>query len=180
MLKVIKPAPDPGLASTLTREFLDQVAERAGTILWQEARRSYHNPQRTVSDPTGQLVSSIVKEGPTWLGPGAVQVKARTDLFYAPFVETGTGLYGPFASWITPRSARVMRWTTFTARAADLAAQLGFPSGPGWGTFYLHRVRGQQGWHAFQKAIESQPLAVSLKALDNLPTVIYRYLTSVR
>jgi hypothetical protein len=43
-------------------------------------------------------------------GPESSTITISNDTKYLPFIERGTGIYGPFATRITPKTASVLAW----------------------------------------------------------------------
>jgi len=68
---------------------------------------------------TGQLQSSITyeieKESARLVG------QVGSNLAYAPYVELGTGIYGPHKQRIYPKNGKVLAWVTSGARPTTAA-----------------------------------------------------------
>jgi hypothetical protein len=43
-------------------------------------------------------------------GPESSVITISNDTTYVPFIERGTGLYGPRGAWIVPRQSRFLSW----------------------------------------------------------------------
>lgn len=109
---------------------------------------------------TGTMGKSIAIDGPHVEGLTLV-VYVGTNLHYAPYVERGTGIYGPKGTVITPVSAQVLAWRQ-TGSGTKLVG-MGLKQRKGKlvrnraGDQYMifaKYVRGMKGWRYMQKAFE--------------------------
>lgn len=108
---------------------------------------------------TGHLMRNIHhKVTPT--GKGFLGL-VGTDVFYAKYLEIGTGLYGPRNRWIVPIRARFLRFPQpgnagFTLAGRQRSGRAG--AGASW--VYARRVRGIRPLRIFRDAaIVNKPIA---------------------
>lgn len=106
---------------------------------------------------TGWLVNSI---GPQRISSSQGRVYAREGgaVYYAPFVEQGTGIYGPNARAIRPKSAKVLAWHSKNATGNKKT-----------GSIVRRSVKGQRPVHMFQNTF-----------VQDRPRIISRFNTSFR
>lgn len=105
-----------------------RVKDRAQNLL---AQRSSH--------PSGELGGSIRYTTAEALGPDSVVAQVGSDLYYAAWVEEGTGVFGPLHSEIRARGGDVLVFQSET-----LGRKIVTPS-----------VRGQPGKHYLRDALEA-------------------------
>lgn len=98
-LQILLTSPSGGIAKDLFRR---------GKNVEAAAKRNLERPPRRVD--SGLLRSSIHTELIT-LG-GKLSVRVGTNVYYAIYVHEGTGIYGPKGSYIYPKSASVLSWST--------------------------------------------------------------------
>ncbi len=131
------------------------------------ARYPQQNPKTTYRR-TGTLGRSIAVgevQGTTTL-----RVEVGTNLHYAPYVEYGTGVYGPKGQPIRPRRAKALAWRATGGAlqraglsgslliAAGLKLRKGKPRRSPKHDIYLifaRAVRGFPGWHFMEKAFSA-------------------------
>lgn len=96
-------------------------------------------PARTGNLKRSIRSSPIAKVGNVYMG--GVEVGAR----YGKWVESGTGIYGPFGMPIRPKVGNVLAWRAFNPMVR-----------PGQeGMVYAAWVRGQPGQHYVRRAYEA-------------------------
>ena len=95
-----------------------QVAQRAG--------REYHREVvRRIPRRTGMAARSITMQtkyiGRSWI------VSVGSNLFYVPYLEYGTGLYGPRNEWIRPKAGKALKFPSAGRgnQTSDLASVFG-------------------------------------------------------
>lgn len=91
------------------------------------------------AEPTGKIASSIRYTTAEPRGEGRVAAQVGSDLLEADWVERGTGVYGPHATPIVPRRAKVM---VFESRMTG-------------GLVWVSQVRGQPGKHYLRDALQA-------------------------
>ena len=91
------------------RLLLESPEGATGRELARKARRVETRAKQLCPVDTGRLRSSIFSGVSRW--DGRLVGVCGTNVKYAPYVELGTGIYGPRRSPIVPRSARLLRWT---------------------------------------------------------------------
>ena len=115
------------------------------------AKYPKQNPASTYRR-TGTLGRSIAVGRPYVKGRRAY-VEVGTDVPYAPYVEYGTGLYGPRKRLIQPANAQVLAWRITNPVVLGALKK----AGKGERTMVFARyVRGFPGWHFMQKAFEAE------------------------
>ncbi len=85
------------------------VRREAGRTAVRAARIAQRHVQARAPKRTGHLARSITVSRPEFVG-AVVIVRLGTSLFYAPYIEGGTGLYGPRNKRIEPTHAKALRW----------------------------------------------------------------------
>lgn len=128
-LKKLLTSPQGGVAKDLLRRGL-KVESKAKLNLTR-------NPTRV---NTGRLRSSVVTV--LYTTNGKLSVRVGTNVFYARWVHDGTGLYGPHAQYIVPRSKKVLRWKSKTY-------------GNKKGYVYARRSKGMQANHFLADALSA-------------------------
>lgn len=108
------------LSVTLTGKDLDRVTRDYFTnedgpisyVLAQRAERVAYVARaltNTLGFGTGRLSASIQRSRVSRDASNRLSVRVGSDLYYALWVEEGTGIYGPHRTRITSRSGRAMR-----------------------------------------------------------------------
>ena len=134
------------------------------------AKAAKYPPQNPASTyrRTGTLGRSIAVGRPYVKGRRAY-VEVGTNVPYAPYVEFGTGLYGPRKRVIRPVRARVLAWRVTGAaigkwQGRALLVAMGVKRRKGRTVrhrpmdqymVFARYVRGFPGWHFMQKAFEA-------------------------
>lgn len=80
---------------------------KRGIKIESQAKKNLQNSPRRVD--TGRLRGSITHQ--MFLLNGNLAVRVGTGVKYARFVHDGTGLYGPRASLIYPKTKKALKWT---------------------------------------------------------------------
>lgn len=92
---------------------------RRGTNVSSKAKQNLSSSPMRVD--TGRLRSDIHAELVIYNGKPAVRV--GTNVAYARFVHDGTGIYGPRAQMIRPKSKKILRWK---ARSGQRSSKGGY------------------------------------------------------
>lgn len=111
---------------------------------------------------TGTLGKSITFTEPQFRASEA-SIEVGTNLHYAPYVEEGTGIYGPKGRPITPKAAKVLAWKSagkpMTGKGKRIASGLKMRKGklrpdPKGDTFmnFALSVKGTKPWHFMRNA----------------------------
>ena len=138
--------PSPAVLDRIQRAERRSALEDAGRYVQAKAAIYPPKPAGSTYDRTGTLGRSITvgevhDDGTT----GYVEV--GTNLHYGPYVEYGTGVYGPKGVPITPKVAKFLAWKTNKGKWVRAKS-----------------VRGMQPWHYMQKAFEDPATEAYLKA----------------
>lgn len=111
---------------------------------------------------TGTLGKSITFTEPQFRASEA-SIEVGTNLHYAPYVEEGTGIYGPKGRPITPKAAKVLAWKSagkpMTGKGKRIASGMKMRKGklrpnPKGDTFmnFALSVKGTKPWHFMRNA----------------------------
>lgn len=111
---------------------------------------------------TGTLGKSITFTEPQFRADEA-SIEVGTNLDYAPYVEKGTGIYGPLGKPITPKAAKVLAWKStgkpMTKKGKRIASGMKLSKGklrpnPKGDTFmnFAMSVKGTKPWHFMRNA----------------------------
>lgn len=139
------------------------------------AKYPTQNPNTTYRR-TGTLGRSIAVSEVQSSGQGLF-VEVGTNKHYAPYVEYGTGIYGPKGREIVPKTAKALAWRALAARMYGVK---GGKIGPGFGNatlialgtslrkgkvrrnakrdvymIFAKSVKGMQPWHYMEKAFKA-------------------------
>ena len=116
---------NPGFKRDMGRPENSREWQRRASVLGLSAIRGYA-PVR-FGTLRANLYSYVHYDGTT------TYVIYASPQAYSGFQEHGTGLYGPKRQWITPTTAKALRWIQSTP---------GAPGGPGGQAVFAKRVRG--------------------------------------
>lgn len=102
------------------------------------------------------ITSRVTRVGNTVVG------FVGTSLFYAPYLEHGTGLYGPRHRWITPVKAQALRWPQKGNKSFTLAGRpRSGRAGAGAAYTFAKRTRGMRPRKFAQDAaLVTRPLVI--------------------
>ncbi len=118
------PPPEHRIREVIMDEAQKAMREGLATVQAEAMRR--------VPFRTGHLRRSINSSRPHVVGD-LVLGSVGTDVFYAPFLERGTGLYGPRHRWITPVHAKALRFPSGGSASLFQGGQRqGGSAGPGF------------------------------------------------
>jgi len=114
---------------------------------------------------TGHLQSSIQGQISKET-PGEIEGRVGTNIKYGPYVECGTGIYGPNKSMIVPKKKKVLVWVSTGPRPTTKA---------GW------KQASAEGRVVVAKAVKGMPprpylLPAVLENLDKIVEFLKRYL----
>ena len=122
---------------------------------------------------TGTLGRSIAVTDPA-NGHGGRYVEVGTNLHYAPYVEYGTGIYGPRGVPIVPTTAKALAWrSTGSGTSGSRRIAMGVTIRKGkirraksrdQYMNFAKSVKGMRPWHFMQKAFEDPASAAYLQA----------------
>lgn len=130
----------------IVRDERRAALEDAGRYVQAKAAQYPPKPDSSSYVRTGTLGRSITA-GEVVEEPGRAYIEVGTNLHYAPYVEYGTGIYGPERRPITPKQAKFLAWK-------DASGQ--------W--IRARSVRGMQPWHFMEQAFKSPESIAYLKA----------------
>lgn len=133
-----KPLPSKAALQRIQREERTAALEEAGRYVQAKAAIYPPPPPASTYRRTGTLGRSIAVGEVQGADSPRTYVEVGTNLHYAPYVEYGTGLYGPRGQYITPKIAKFLAWKTGDDK---------------W--VFARRVRGMHPWHFMQKAFEA-------------------------
>jgi hypothetical protein len=123
---------DPRRAREILMQEAEQAMRTAALIVEAEWRRRAERSRRT-GTYLRSITHRVVRVGNSWVAV------VGTNLFYAIYLERGTGLYGPRNQWIYPRRAKALRWPAGGGHGfGRTGAHSGFANAPGF------RLSGQQ------------------------------------
>lgn len=113
---------------------LPKMLRISGRLVAQNARAILNE---TSADPTGQLAGSIGVSTVHRVGASSQAIQVGSDLYYAAWVEEGTGVFGPRGSPIRPRNARFLVFHSRTTGHKVVTST----------------VKGQPGKHYLRRAL---------------------------
>ncbi len=152
----------------VNREMKAALQDTGRYIRSKAAKYPPQNPASTYRR-TGTLGRSITVGRPHVRGRRAY-IQVGTNVPYAPYVEFGTGIYGPRKQVIRPVRARALAWQVSGSAIGKLKGRRALLVAMGVkrrkGRTVRHRpmdqymvfaryVRGFPGWHFMQKAFEA-------------------------
>jgi hypothetical protein len=164
----------PGEAAQTVRRELELALRDTAMYLRSKMAQYPPPPPESTYRRTGTLGRSYAFTPPELVGSKLV-VNVGSNLYYAPWVEEGTGIYGPKGQPIVPTHAKVLAWR---AEARFLPGVLGGKIGPGHNVgmtliaaglktvkgkirpyhqrdiymIFAGSVRGMRPWHNVRKA----------------------------
>lgn len=160
--------PPPGIINRILRDERKRaLLDAARYVRSLAARYPQQNPQTTYRR-TGTLGRSIAV-GDVKGDASALRVQVGTNLHYAPYVEYGTGIYGPKGQPIRPKTAKVLAWRATGGALARAGLKGGKLIAMGvalrkgrarrWKKhdiymMFARSVKGFPGWHFMQKAFD--------------------------
>lgn len=109
---------------------------------------------------TGFLRSHILADVTSATDGKAYASRGGSTVYYAPFVERGTGVYGPRGQRIYPVKAKRMAWHPKTPTGKPLK------SGPGSGKIFRRSVKGQQPVAMFSRTYNQDQSKIKAKFLS--------------
>lgn len=146
--------PSPARVDAIVAEEATAAMQRATHRLHAEVLSRMERHRRT-----GHLMRGTTSRVQT-IGNSVIGL-VGTNVFYAPFLERGTGLYGPHNSWIVPVRARYLVFPEPGNSGFTLAGrQRSGRAGAGARFVFARRVRGIRPLRIFRdSALVNAPLA---------------------
>lgn len=122
---------------------LDKIGEQTGRNLVHLAGlNTQEEVERRTPEDVGHLKNSWFVED----NQSSSQFRLYNSRKYAPFVEEGTGVYGPSNKPILPKTKKVLAWK-------PSKKGLKYANKNGW--VFAKSVKGQKGVHMAEKSIEA-------------------------
>jgi hypothetical protein len=157
----------PPSARTIERIIMDEGGQglrSVGGIVQGELMR--RSPTRT-GHFRRQWSHQVVRRGPRVL-----VLTVGNPVFYGPFLDRGTGLYGPRNRWIVPKTAKALRFPAgggmgFAGPGFTLAGRVRSGSAGGAARWqYAARVRGIRPRHFVRDSlfVSGPRVAIAMKA----------------
>jgi hypothetical protein len=158
--------PSPAQARCIVNEERRKALTDAARYVRAKAAKYPPKPSSSTYRRTGTLGRSITISTIHQVGH-TVWAEVGTNLHYAPYVEYGTGIYGPRGVPITPKTAKVLAWRATAGAlqragrpghlliAMDLTRRKGKLRRSQRHDIYLifaRSVKGFPGWHFMEKA----------------------------
>ena len=183
-VQIIK-TPKPQAAVAIIRREMDAALRDTGRFVAALAKKYPPQSANAMYRRTGTLGRSITI-GKTRAEPRGRSIEVGTNKHYAPYVEYGTGIYGPKKQKIEPKNGKVLAWR---AQAAQLLGVQGGKIGARFNVglaiaaygiskrkgkikrnvsrdvyaVFARSVRGMKPWHFMEQAFKAPETAAYFK-----------------